>query len=424
MINSESRLAGFVPAIVVDVALAALSFFVLYNGVTSFERSISLYDATLTSQILPVVLLMFLPYVFIGLRPLDFWADQGAWLAIVLVMVVSTALADQSAATDKLRLMIACLAFGLALRTWLEHATDHAVAAILLAICLFHALVLILVIQKAPSANPLLPYDQSWVPYHSHIRHVAYHGMVAGCAGIALGFLHPVLRLPGFLLATLALAGTFFFGARGALLGWLVFVAVFALTSRKYRTLLPAAGLTVALGMGLAMALEAFFIQSPFTGTLHGRVESVSKLVNSTGRSGIWLDALQVALKHPWFGDGMDVYRSSGCCMPESTVHPHNTLVQWLMEFGVIGTFAVLWALWRIIGKRLVPALRHGNTNVGQSVLLSLIVGLLVFGLVDGVFYHAVPLLVFSILCALLYGTEREPSVKMSNNEAHLPAGK
>lgn len=414
MMNNESRLAGFVPAVVVDAALAALCFFVLYNGVTSFEKSISLYDATLTSQILLVVTLMFLPYVFVGLRPLDFWADQGAWLAIVLVMIVSTALADQSAATDKLRLMMACLVFALVLRTWLEQASEHAVAAILLAICLFHVLILILVMQKAPSANPLQPYDQSWVPYHSHIRHVAYHGMVAGCAGIALGFLHPMLRLPGFVLATLALAGTFFFGARGALLGWLVFVAVFALTSRKYRAVVVAAGLAVAVGMMLAMALEAFFIQSPFTGTLHGRVESVSKLVNSTGRSGIWLDALQVAWKHPWFGDGMDVYRISGCCMPESTVHPHNMLVQWLMEYGVIGTFAVLWALWRIIGKRLVPALRDGNAHVGQAALLSLIAGLLVFGLVDGLFYHAVPLFLFSILCALLYRTERETAGQTS----------
>lgn len=421
--ENTSRLAGFVPAAVIDVALAVICFVVLYDAVTSFEPLIALYQATLTSQILFVATLMFLPYVFLGMRPLDFQGDGRPWLAIVLVMVVSTALADQTAATDKLRLMFACLAFALALRIWLEQATDHAVAAILLAICLFHVLVLILVIQKAPSANPLQPYDQSWVPYHSHIRHVAYHGMVASCAGIALGFLHPVLRLPGFLFAIVALAGTFFFGARGALLGWLVFTAVFALTSRRYRAVLLAAGLAAAVAVALAMAMESFAIQSPFTGTLHGRVESVSELVNTTGRSQIWLDALQASWQHPWFGRGMDGYRTSGCCL-RGTVQPHNTLVQWLMEYGVIGTLAVLWALWRIIGKRLVPALRQGSANAGQAALLSVIAGLLVFGLVDGVFYHAVPLLVFSILCALLYRTTRERARKTSKDDVLLPAGK
>lgn len=419
----KSRPFGFVPAAVVDAALAAVCFFVLYGAVTSFERSISLYDKTLANQILFVAMLMLLPQVFLGVRPLDWQADGGAWLAIGLVMIVSTAMADNYAAVDKLRLMFACLAFGLALRSCLEYAGDRVVPAILLAICLFHVLILMLVIQQAPSANPMQPHDQLWVPYHSHIRHVAYHGMVASCAGIALGFLQPALRPPGFLLAAMALAGTFFFGARGALLGWLVFVAVFALSSRRYRPVLVSASLAAAVALVMAMALEAFYVQTPFTGTLQGRVESVSELVNTTGRTQIWREALQASLQHPWVGHGMDGYRTSGCCM-RGTVQPHNTLVQWLMEFGVIGTAAVLWALWRIIGTRLVPSLRHGNANPAQAALLSLIAGLLVFGLVDGVFYHAVPLLVFSILCALLYRTARKSAGETLQDGVRPPAGK
>jgi len=398
----KSPMAAFLPAGMVDIGVAMLCFFVLYDAVTGFERSLPLYHAGLASQLLFFSVLALLPHIVLGSPSLDFRVDGLAWGTLIIVLLVSTYAAESAEATEKLRLIFSLFIFGLALRCWLRLASANVVPLAFLAVCLFHSAILILVFQNAPNANLSQPHDHSWVPYHSHIRHFAYHGMVAACAGISLVFLERRLRIVGFLLGTMALTGIFFFGARGALLGWLVFVVTYALTSRRYRDVLLASGLAVGIAMVLAYAFSALFTHSPFTGGIHSRVESVESLVHTTGRIDIWLDAIKAAMQHPWFGYGLDGYRVSKCCL-NGTVQPHSVLVQWLIEFGVIGACAVLGAFWWIIGTRLVRSFRQGGANPNLTALLSLIAGFFVFGLVDGLFYHAIPLLVFVILCALLY---------------------
>ena len=392
----------FLPTWLVDMVVAMLCFFVLYDAVTGFDRSLVVYHSELASKLLFFSVLMILPHIIFGLPSLVFRVDGWGWGILIIVLLVSTYLAESSSATDKLRLIFSLLVFGLALRCWLRLAGAHVVPLVLLAICLFHAAILIFVLQQAPNANPAQPYDHSWVPYHAHIRHFAYHGMVAACAGVALVFLGRPLRLAGVLLAAMAVTGIFYFGARGALLGWSVFVISFALISRRYRDILAISGLVLALAMTSAYALTVHFAQSPFTGGILNRVESVEALVHTTGRIEIWLDALKVAVQQPWFGHGLDAYWTSRCCW-KGSVQPHNTLVQWLMEFGVLGTGAVLWAFWCLFGKRLVLAFAQGTSAPELASLLSLFAGIFVFGLVDGMFYHAIPLLMFAILCTLLY---------------------
>lgn len=412
----------FLPIGLMDFGLAMLCLFVLYEAVTSFEKSLVQYHSSMAGQILLISVLMLLPHLIFGSPALDFKSDGWPWTTLIIVLLVSTIFAETSAATEKLRLLFSFFAFGFALRCWLRLASASAVPLILFSMCIFHAVILLVVFQQAPHANPLKPYDHSWVPYHSHIRHVAYHGMVASCAGIALAFLSRRLRMVGFLLAVMALTGIFYFGARGALLGWLVFVVMYALTSRRYRDVLLVSGLAAGLAMAIAYAFSVFFTHSPFTGAIHSRVESVEALVNTTGRIEMWLDTIKAAMQHSWLGYGLDGYRVSRCCL-KGSVQPHNTIVQWLMEFGVIGTCAVLWVFWRIIGKRLAQSLSHGRTNPNLTALLSLIAGLFVFGLVDGVFYHAIPLLLFAILCTLLYGAIGSEDLSLKG-DATLPDSK
>lgn len=395
-------MAEFLPTWLVDIVVALLCLFVLYHAVTGFDRWQPGYYAWMTDQLLFLSVLLLLPHIAFGSPSLDFRVDGAAWGVLILVLLVSTYLADSVAATAKLRLILSLLAFGLALRCWLRLASPRVVSLVFLAIGLFHAAILILVLQQAPNANPAQPFDQSWVPYHAHIRHFAYHGMVAACAGVALVFLGRPLRMVGILLAAMAVTGILFFGARGALLGWSVFVMTFALISRRYRDILAISGLVLALAIASAYALTVYYTPSPFTGAIHNRVESAEALVHTTGRIEIWLDALKVAVQQPWFGHGLDAYWTSRCCR-KGSVQPHNTLVQWFMEFGVLGTCAVLWAFWRLFGKRLVRAFVQGKSAPDLASLLSLFAGVFVFGLVDGVFYHAIPLLAFAILCALLY---------------------
>ncbi len=410
------------PIKLVDIVLAVLCFVVLYDSATGFEQSLSLYHAGVAHQLLLFSLLMLLPHIVLGFPSPDFRVDGAAWGALIVVLLVSTYMAESAAATEKLRLLFSMFAFGVALRCWLRVASVNVVPVVLLAISLFHSAILILVFQSVPGANLSQPHDHSWVPYHSHIRHFSYHGMVASCAGISLAFLDNRLRMVGFLLGAFALTGIFFFGARGALLGWLVFVATYALTSKRYLGILLLSAVTAGIAMSLAYALSMYIAQSPFTGGIHSRVESIETLVHTTGRIEIWQDAIKAAMQHPWFGWGLDGYRMSNCCL-YGTVQPHNVLVQWVVEFGVIGASVVLGACWWIVGKRLTHVITSGGSNPNLAALLSVSNGFFAFGLVDGLFYHVIPLLLLAILCALLYQSLDAEASILNGNAVSPDAG-
>ena len=79
-------------------------------------------------------------------------------------------------------------------------------------------------------------------------------------------------------------------------------------------------------------------IEKPITTTELSNINQIS-----TGRSEMWALSLQAMSASPWFGLGPYGYffienRSYGD-------QPHNFLIQFLVEWGVIGTLLLLFAL-------------------------------------------------------------------------------
>lgn len=391
---------------VADAVVAMVSSWVLYTAITMYQPSVSEYHGEIAGLLLAVSAVLLLPGLFLP-RPgrLRFDTDGWAWSALFLVMAASSYRAGHQFASEKLHFLFALMVFGLSIRWLLEHSAGRALEWTLLGIGLVHAAILVLVMQHAPGADPGRPYDQSWVPYHGHIRHFAYHGMLAAAAGVALTLFGNRYRLPGVLLASMALFGILYFGARGALLGWLGAVLLIAYFSKRYEDVLLVAGAALLLGLAVSYGFQSALSPAPFTGPIHERLQSLADATHSTGRTGIWQAAIAAAIEKPFLGWGLDGYRISDCCRA-NTVQPHNVIVQWFIETGLLGLVAAGWIVWRLLGT---GRCRTGaGSSAGAAGTAGLLGGLVIFGMVDGLFYHGIPLLLFCIVCALHYRELRE----------------
>jgi|GEM_PF-6973659 len=133
-------------------------------------------------------------------------------------------------------------------------------------------------------------------------------------------------------------------GASNGRIGWVVAPVVMALyTAATWKDISPRRWLcmwgafvaAIVLGMGLLMAVVG---SSFLTERLHDLASG-----SGEGRIDIWRFALAQWWQHaPWFGIGVQGFRYLDFTgvMLTSTAHPHNGLVQLLLETGLVGTIA------------------------------------------------------------------------------------
>ena len=246
--------------------------------------------------------------------------------------------------------------------------------------------------------------SETWLPYHGNIRHVSYHGMVAACFGCTLGILGGRLRLVGYLGALLALFGIAYLGSRGAMLGWLSFVvAALYLLPQKRRVFFVMAVLLI-LSMTAASVVSQQWRPSPYAGNLAERLQESD--TTGSGRVEIWVRSARAVLDAPIIGYGPDGYRTSECC-PKYVVQSHNSVLQVLLEAGLLGLVAAIWLLRSSFRQPIVELTKHpqriGATDQFQALLLSTIFGFFIYSLVDGLFFHVVPLVLFAIISSLFF---------------------
>jgi hypothetical protein len=79
-------------------------------------------------------------------------------------------------------------------------------------------------------------------------------------------------------------------------------------------------------------------------------------------------------------------------------------VVQLLIEVGVLGLAVVCWLLWRTLGRDALQYWRDRGTmriDPCRAMLFATMGGMTAFALVDGLYYHVVPLTMFAIIAAL-----------------------
>lgn len=212
-------------------------------------------------------------------------------------------------------------------------------------------------------------------------------------------------------LPLLALAAFGYFtawsGSRGQLLSMVLFgLALLATRSLplyqpafRWAIAAAAAGLVLALVLGEGRMLLAIV----------GRSTGESGIGLSSGRDLIWSAALQAVTASPWTlltGLGPDAYARLAIGAPFQeftgpTIQPHNSLMLWWLEFGLVGLLGLLLLLARALLLAL-HSLRPASTLDAGNIAAALLLAQAGFSMVTGIAYHVMPLSFMLMLIAFL----------------------
>ncbi|MFZ2627849.1 MAG: O-antigen ligase family protein, partial [Rugosibacter sp.] len=247
----------------------------------------------------------------------------------------------------------------------------------------------------------------NWVrpPIFGHIRRLA---MTAGLMSLFLYYDVEYRRYERWLLIVgriLGLALLLWSGSRGALLAWLLGLCTFIWFSAQQSRL---RGWFSEAGIAFALAL-LFDVGSPFLGVFGGLFRSWNQAMDigtidgiSSGRLTLWLKTLG-ALQDPYtalFGAGGNGFVRMQLMTWKSLVfHPHNIILQVLLDWGIGGLCLLLWLV-----KQGLPPRATWKPGKGNAAGLgaALMVFLLVTGLLDGGLYHLQYLFFAAIAFALV----------------------
>lgn len=144
-------------------------------------------------------------------------------------------------------------------------------------------------------------------------------------------------------------------------------------------------------------------------------LESVNRM--SAGRLDIWEQSLR-QLHESWVvGFGPDGFLYWWAAVSSANiVQPHNFVVQWLLEFGVIGAAGLM----ALLGKLLLLCLgemRNARGTTAPAIVSALLVSLVIFALFDGNFYHGIPLAMFLLLAAYLVSVSGKGRAEVGKGE-------
>lgn len=293
--------------------------------------------------------------------------------------------------------------FGLAFALALPHCRPGTGLLVLLTIPVVHSAFLLIALQSA--AQHVGRPDEYVPPFFLNIRHFGYQGFLGATAAIAVAILDRRLRTSGLLLAMAAVFGIVVFGSRGGFVAWVLFVIVLLLLWPRRAEVLFASLFAVGGAVVLAVLSDqhGWFNTVSLFGRADIHLAHGSSLLSETNRFSIWRDAVAAVVQRAFFGYGPEGYQISRCCDP-TFVHPHNSILQLLLEFGVVGLAALVWSAREIFWQRarqvVWPTLRSRADPICVAAFC-IVAAFLGFSLIDGLLYYPVPMISLAIVCGL-----------------------
>lgn len=199
----------------------------------------------------------------------------------------------------------------------------------------------------------------------------------------------------------------FTLGGRGLWLALIVTHLVLWFGFKRFRVLFKAQAVAALLGFLLFIVL--FWVIPDLLGQSSWYRDSLR--VGLSARDVIWPMAWQQFLDHPWLGAG-PVHFST--LVNPIAAHPHQVILQWLAEWGVIATLAAIYitikGLW--FGFKSV---RTAQASVVDAALWISISGSLILAQVDGVFVMPYTETWLAIIIGLALARWQRP-VKLTNS--------
>lgn len=290
--------------------------------------------------------------------------------------------------------------FYMAMVGWLRYEADENIQLVyrLKLSAVVFTLVWISIFLHLPHLADLKAMVKSDPPIYRHLRHLNYDlALIIPLAVYFFCVRKKRTDIPYYVLFVLLGYFTVWSGGRGQWLSLVVFCLLVAAsrpsTSRLRQLFVPAA--CFILGAALVFVLgETQVVSNTVSRTLGS--QSIDML--SEGRIKIWVYLVQQLIEHDrlWFGMGPEgVLALKGDW--GIYIQAHNFIVQWLVEFGLVGTAALLLLVGRISWQCLVLVIKAKDFSLATAVS-ALFLSMLCFALVDGIYYHGLPLTMMLIM--------------------------
>jgi O-antigen ligase len=236
---------------------------------------------------------------------------------------------------------------------------------------------------------------------YSNIRHASYHAV----ASYFFSLYFFVLRrqqakfmwlLAGCILVAINIYFLIWSGSRQGILLVLLFTPIVLLLYFRpgiKRTL-------ILISILLALSALTLFL-SGYSEAIDGIVD---RFMTGRGRFKIWEYAVELIQSNYLFGIGPDAFYVIR--RPRTwVIQVHNGILQILLEAGVIGCllFVTSISLLLVKAKQLISNLSRGSHEYQSSLLtFCFLIAYLTNSMVDGIFYHVLPIYMFSMASALL----------------------
>lgn len=280
------------------------------------------------------------------------------------------------------------------------------VRVVLAGLCAGSVMGTLMISFGADASSPTFPIYGSVRLFGAH----QFVGCLAGMALLASFPSRPRTRLWIACGALVAWTGLFWSGSRAPFPALAVAFALWFWRENRAtrRTLLQ-----WTPGLAVVGLLASLALGSPQPGM--GLAAAVDRTARSAGieevsseRTRFWTETWHYALQSPWIGHGADGYRFIQPAQNGS--QPHNMLLQWFVEYGLLGAIPLGMLLARGIGGRLRGRTRLDKTAEAPSAWAgAALAGVAVYGLLDGVFYHAIVFMPAAVVAGMAVGFRPVP---------------
>ncbi|PMM49946.1 hypothetical protein BCT52_02955 [Vibrio breoganii] len=205
------------------------------------------------------------------------------------------------------------------------------------------------------------------------------------------------------IITTINLSFLFWLGGRGAIVAYFIAIIGFSFIQRLTITnkITCKGGATFIISLVLSIIISDLVSVYNWNGLLRFSFDVGEESLNqySSSRISMWLGSLDYIYAKPWFGYGSDAYLILGIT---PHYHPHNFIIQIMLEFGFVGfiLFMLLYMLLIIKGLHFII---KGESTIQHDISIFVVIALFTNGLLDGTIYHAVPIMFLSIFSSYLY---------------------
>lgn len=260
-------------------------------------------------------------------------------------------------------------------------------------------------------------------PIYGSVRLFGAHQFAGAVAATGLLVCTPLRRswrLLTIVVAALAWTGLFWSGSRAPVVAMAVATALWFWrgTAAEHGALLRWVPALAAVGMIVSLTLGRPHLGMGWSSAVERTVQAAGIEDVSSERSRFWAATWRYAIQSPVIGHGADGYRFIE--PNQNGSQPHNVLLQWLLEYGVLGLVPLLWLALRCAGG--LWRRTAGGTPAPMQIWASASLGgALAYGMLDGVFYHATIFMPVAVIAGLALGSA-PPAISAGGSPGRGPA--